>query len=554
MKNHSKIAVMNKNILLIIMLLTLLFCRVNKLFSQEWEYSLEYGPYDNEMLFFCEPTELSDGNIAVASYYSYKRANTPYIYSKDPAVVILSSNGEELARCVFHREGYTSMTYTPYLIEKDGDLFALFTHSPEHDYDSPNYFLNYDNPPEDAILSFCKLDEELNIIDSCEYRFPIDIFQDSKWWQWQEEPNEFSGHLFMLSVFEDKEDLIGSYIKTVSADIDSIGSRGHDSLFFFRMNFEGEIVDMKGYERETHGFACPSIGYRRNQILKTDSNYLLYEAYNKDIEHGRVLYYDQEFNHVATKYIVHPDYNNPILDADPLKDISVLKINDSTTYLSVTASCIDNPHNDSYNDVRLYKLNDNIENASDYLSTENYIIRGGPYTYERPPGTNSVDVANDTSIYFACNYNMHDLALEPYCVIECLNADMDTIFTFYYEKYLESIRTIDDGNILLTGYNHIAKIHVSAFTNIEEAHAHGLKYAVAYPNPGGDVMNIRTGLRNAVLSVYDMQGRMVHQQEITDDVTSVDASGWKSGTYVWKLGMRNEELGIKEVEEGKWIK
>ncbi|MBR5604084.1 MAG: T9SS type A sorting domain-containing protein, partial [Bacteroidales bacterium] len=530
---------MNKNILLIIMLLTLLFCRVNKLFSQEWEYSLEYGPYDNEMLFFCEPTELSDGNIAVASYYSYKRANTPYIYSKDPAVVILSSNGEELARCVFHREGYTSMTYTPYLIEKDGDLFALFTHSPEHDYDSPNYFLNYDNPPEDAILSFCKLDEELNIIDSCEYRFPIDIFQDSKWWQWQEEPNEFSGHLFMLSVFEDKEDLIGSYIKTVSADIDSIGSRGHDSLFFFRMNFEGEIVDMKGYERETHGFAYPSIRYRRNQILKTDSNYLLYEAYNKDIEHGRVLYYDQEFNHVATKYIVHPDYNYPILDADPLKDISVLKINDSTTYLSVTASCIDNPHNDSYNDVRLYKLNDNIENASDYLSTENYIIRGGPYTYERPPGTNSVDVANDTSIYFACNYNMHDLALEPYCVIECLNADMDTIFTFYYEKYLESIRTIDDGNILLTGYNHIAKIHVSAFTNIEEAHAHNLHLAVAYPNPGGDVMNIRTSLRDCTLQVYDMQGRLVHQQEITDDVTSVDTSSWSSGTYVWELGTEN---------------
>ena len=75
-----------------------------------------------------------------------------------------------------------------------------------------------------------------------------------------------------------------------------------------------------------------------------------------------------------------------------------------------------------------------------------------------------------------------------------------------------------------------------------------------YPNPGGDVMNIRTSLRNCTLQVYDMQGRMVHQQEITDDVTSVDASNWPSGTYVWKLGIRNEELGIKEVESGKWVK
>ena len=86
--------------------------------------------------------------------------------------------------------------------------------------------------------------------------------------------------------------------------------------------------------------------------------------------------------------------------------------------------------------------------------------------------------------------------------------------------------------------------------------SHGeIRFLVAaYPNPGGDVMNIRTSLRNCTLQVYDMQGRMVHQQEITDDVTSVDASNWPSGTYVWKLEIMNEELGMKEVESGKWVK
>ena len=28
----------------------------------------------------------------------------------------------------------------------------------------------------------------------------------------------------------------------------------------------------------------------------------------------------------------------------------------------------------------------------------------------------------------------------------------------------------------------------------------------------------------------------------------------QSGTYIWKLGIRNEELGVKEVESGKWVK
>ena len=87
--------------------------------------------------------------------------------------------------------------------------------------------------------------------------------------------------------------------------------------------------------------------------------------------------------------------------------------------------------------------------------------------------------------------------------------------------------------------------------NIEEAHAHGLHLAVAYPNPGSDVMNIRTGLKNAILTIYDINGRKIHEQEITDEVTSIDASKWQSGTYIWKLKTENGKL---KVEEGKWVK
>ena len=117
-----------------------------------------------------------------------------------------------------------------------------------------------------------------------------------------------------------------------------------------------------------------------------------------------------------------------------------------------------------------------------------------------------------------------------------------------------NIRFKIDDEILWEPY--IVKFPASAFDpdNIEEAHAHGLHLAVAYPNPGGDVMNIRTALRNATLSVYDMQGRIVHEQEITDDVTSIDASRWNSGTYIWKLTINNEQFTIKEVESGKWVK
>ncbi|MBQ8222688.1 MAG: T9SS type A sorting domain-containing protein [Bacteroidales bacterium] len=80
---------------------------------------------------------------------------------------------------------------------------------------------------------------------------------------------------------------------------------------------------------------------------------------------------------------------------------------------------------------------------------------------------------------------------------------------------------------------------------------------MAYPNPGEDVMNIRTGLRNATISVYDMQGRKVHEQEVIDEITSIDASRWNSGTYIWELGTGNgneNEVEDKILESGKWVK
>ena len=161
-----------------------------------------------------------------------------------------------------------------------------------------------------------------------------------------------------------------------------------------------------------------------------------------------------------------------------------------------------------------------------------------------------------------------------YAYIPLFDTNMKKISEWYYtlgyeyNMFLYDIHATQDNGVIFLGYirymqdneifnePYIVKFPASAFDpdNIEEAHAHGLHLAVAYPNPGGDVMNIRTGLRNAVLTVYDLQGRKIHEQEITDDVTSIDASNWQSGTYIWKLGMRNEELGMKEVESGKWVK
>jgi hypothetical protein len=70
-----------------------------------------------------------------------------------------------------------------------------------------------------------------------------------------------------------------------------------------------------------------------------------------------------------------------------------------------------------------------------------------------------------------------------------------------------------------------------------------------YPNPGQTTLNIRTTLQNARVEVYDTNGRFVHSQAITENVTAIDATGWLSGAYVWKVIANG-----KEAETGKWVK
>ena len=70
-----------------------------------------------------------------------------------------------------------------------------------------------------------------------------------------------------------------------------------------------------------------------------------------------------------------------------------------------------------------------------------------------------------------------------------------------------------------------------------------------YPNSGKDVLNIRTALQNARIEIYDISGKLIHNQQITDNITSITTTSWPSGTYIWKVIANG-----KEAESGKWIK
>ena len=164
----------------------------------------------------------------------------------------------------------------PFLFEDEsGLLFSLSTYSPDHVFTFLNYFQNFNNPPSDAIIALYELDDDLNVIESREHSFPIDTYECGNA-QWEYMPNEYSGRIFLFSAFEDEGNIIGAYFKAVS--LDSNNPRGADSLFFFKMNFDGEILSKKGYEAWSSGNAVYEFSFRRNQMVKTDSHYILYKT------------------------------------------------------------------------------------------------------------------------------------------------------------------------------------------------------------------------------------------------------------------------------------
>ena len=57
------------------------------------------------------------------------------------------------------------------------------------------------------------------------------------------------------------------------------------------------------------------------------------------------------------------------------------------------------------------------------------------------------------------------------------------------------------------------------------------------------------------MEVYDINGRLIHGQALTQQVTAIDATDWVKGVYVWKVYAGDPSTGSKSrVETGKWIK
>ena len=367
-----------------------------KAFGQEWELSLEYSTNDTSCFTLYDAIEMSNGNVALSSSFYYKSGYGDF-YSAQPAVTVVSRDGNELARKDYFRLGYCSTSYAPYLFENNGELFALMTYSPDHDSTYFNHFMNYDNPPTDAILGLYKLDDNLSIIDCHEYHMPIDTFENRGDGTWDLWPNELSGNLFLFSAFVDDGSIVGAYFKTVSHDY--FNPRGNDSLFLFRMSFDGEMIEQKSYDWGVSG-GNHQLNERRTHFVPTDSGYIYYfgNQFGGTAHQGVAYYYDKDFNFQKKRFLKHPG----LPAHNSFTNISVKRSRHNSTYL-VASSEVENSNTDR--NIKLYELDDNGPDSLDIVPIMRSLERG-TLEYDIPAYMQSVDLSDGHSLLFAYALNI----------------------------------------------------------------------------------------------------------------------------------------------------
>ncbi|MBQ3595089.1 MAG: T9SS type A sorting domain-containing protein, partial [Bacteroidales bacterium] len=524
---------MTRKIILFTVLMSLVGIKIT--FSQEWQFSIESDTLEGYG-FTSNVTELSNGNLLMPCNHAF-RYNPHEHATICPSIILLSKDGKELARNDFFRPGYCLMSHGQ-AFEKNNSLYYLTTYTPEHTQNCfNNHFENSDNPPSDGKLVLMKLDDQLNMEECYEHSWPVDTYEDHGG-IWEIYPNGFSGNIYLFTAFEEDDNIVGAYWKSVSYDSPS---RGNDTLFFFRMNFDGEMLLKKvakvdvgkgnrylAEEESANDRGLKTNYFRGDHFVSTDYGYIFYvkgdgAPNNSYLGAGRAMYYDKDFNLLRTRYV---KFNNPY-HGETIGDFNVCRSNHNTTYLSSQMRSPDDPSGDE--DCCLYELDDDIDAESNWIDNINYIHRKTD-EWDQPSFLSSVDLIDDNSLCYV--YELYEGLggnLDSYLVIEHLDNNLDTISTFYYgvdnrmQERVYCIKRVSDGVIIIHDKTAldidyfsscITKFPATAFgfepDNIEEAHAHNLHLAVAYPNPGGDVLNIRTGLRNATLQVYDMQGRIIH--------------------------------------------
>ncbi|MCQ2307833.1 MAG: T9SS type A sorting domain-containing protein [Bacteroidales bacterium] len=322
---------------------------------------------------------------------------------------------------------------------------------------------------------------------------------------------------------------------------------GTESMQFLKFDSEGNLVGqrlmegLRGQDRH-HTLPSPDSTGCRIILRSAGSSYL--DCYTLDAE----------LNTVAVKENVE-DLSWPYQSCR----FAYLRTNQANgkTYSINTVDC---PYPPSYisSDIMMsFYDRDNFKQMK---------YSWGINTPERDNGgvLQTIDFDAENNVYMAGEMDPQGYFMNRNLYIVCFDENLNKFNEIYYKHdyyvyTLLGLAAIPSGGCIISCHksdlhagnlgHSIYKIPHEAFLGIDEAHDAGFAVAVAYPNPGGNTLNIRTALTGSHVELYDTDGRLVGRHDITGAVTTISTENLPSGVYVWKMIKDGSEA-----ESGKWVK
>jgi hypothetical protein len=210
-----------------------------------------------------------------------------------------------------------------------------------------------------------------------------------------------------------------------------------------------------------------------------------------------------------------------------------------------------------------------ISETDTSFTTMNIHYLGAEDTLDYPAWGRALDFRDDDSIFYA---GIHNVIIDfwpqgvSWITVGQLNRSLEPRYERYYggDAYYitTNILSTTDGGCLISAHRYdyqtqyqerdilILKLNPDGLiTNIISQQPIPVSNALLYPNPGKDILYVRTGLKNAIINISDVSGRQVLNTYLKQGITKIQCSNLSAGIYLYHILSEN-----KMTDNGKWIK
>ena len=541
-----------------------------KAFAQyELEYIFDSLKNKSPCIRFNDIFELDNGDFIITGKDLAKAGPDYFCRFTSSGELLAEKRFEELLIPGYH---LSDVEGSRILTDNNGGFYMFFAYNPILDTTNSEYVPGIF----DAKLMMKKINSDFDIVSSKEVTVSIDT---NDWQNLWSRPGAYFPRICVGSVVEkENEGFLICYEKNIGHELEHhLWSHGKDSTFFLKTDYDLNILK-SGYYEHTK---CNMLRHKNHLIYDSEyDKYLYYTSINYDGFYVRE--FDSDFNLIKEKILKGTNgtgyHDMALRDATYEMDGITLKRTAEHTTIIGAGTIQHHLHNNTILCTFAASCLEIDDNAT-LIDSMNYASHEPMSGIERtsvPTGC-SIDWVDEDRIFIGAipfaDAVPYFLPKFQYLSLRLLDRNFNTVQELYYDMgkdstalWINTLKATSDGGCIVAGhfrnyvedpYNNfhrafhsvVKKFPPDAFDGIDEAHDNGLKVAIAYPNPGNSQLNIRTALSNSYIKVYDLNGKIIHKQELSDNITSINAESWPPGVYVWKVVSDG-----KEAESGKWVK